>query len=403
MRYVGLFCFCLVGLIGCSQQNFSPWLSSRGGAPANVSPYARQPHASAGYATIFAFNTTNGAEPLAPLISVDGTLYGTTNGGGANGEGTVFTIGAAGTESVLHSFGSTGDGANPLAGLIDVDGTLYGATRAGGAKDRGAVFSVSAAGAERVLYGGFGSGGRGGNPDGALLEVNGSLYGTAHQGGINVRGIAAGGGTVFSVSATGQQRVLHSFAGGTDGSSPDAGLIDVDGTLYGTTEAGGAKNQGTVFSLSPAGKERVLYSFGGGADGSRPFAALTEVNGTLYGTTVNGGTYGRGTVFSLSATGTERVLHSFGSGSDGAYPEAGLIAMNGTLYGTTLEGGGKSPIEGTIFSVSTAGAERVLHSFGNGTDGFAPAAGLVNVDGTLYGTTEDGGTHDSGTVFKFTP
>jgi uncharacterized repeat protein (TIGR03803 family) len=119
--------------------------------------------------------------PLATLINVDGTLYGTTTGGEPSGGGTVFKVSTGGTEKALHTFESAADGAVPIAGLIDVDGTLHGTTRAGGANGRGAVFSVSLAGVEHVLYGDFGGGGRGANPDGTLVEVNGKLYGTRHK------------------------------------------------------------------------------------------------------------------------------------------------------------------------------------------------------------------------------
>lgn len=107
-----------------------------------------------------------------------------------------------------------------------------------------------------------------------------------------------------------------------------------------------------------------------------------------------------GTVFSIARSGKEKVLHSFGSGSDGAYPTASLIEVGGTLYGTTFEGGTNE--YGTIFSITKSGTETVLHSFAGGSDGAYPSASLIDVGGTLYGTTENGGTHDDGTVFSIT-
>jgi uncharacterized repeat protein (TIGR03803 family) len=132
-------------------------------------------------------------------------------------------------------------------------------------------------------------------------------------------------------TASSSYQVLYSFGSGYDGKVPNAGLIDVNGALYGTTIGGGTHGDGTVFSITTAGTERVLHSFAGGsADGSLPYAGLSDVNGTLYGTTVLGGMYrkyGVGTVFSISTAGagTEHVLHSFGSGSDGVEPYASLI------------------------------------------------------------------------------
>jgi uncharacterized repeat protein (TIGR03803 family) len=149
---------------------------------------------------------------------------------------------------------------------------------------------------------------------------------------------------VYALSRSGKEKVLYSFDGAPDGSEPLSGLINVSGTLYGTTFSGGksgCQNNfgcGVVYSITPSGSEKVVYRFKGGTDGGNPDASLLEVNGTLYGTTAFGGTNGLGTVFSVSTSGAEQVLHSFG-GSDGADPEADLIDVNGTLYGTTYYGG----------------------------------------------------------------
>jgi uncharacterized repeat protein (TIGR03803 family) len=96
-------------------------------------------------------------------------------------------------------------------------------------------------------------------------------------------------------------------------------------------------------------------------------------------------------VYSIGTDGTEKVLYSFGGGSDGAYPAEGLTDVYGTLYGTTDEGGTSD--KGTVYSISTDGTEKVLHSFGGGSDGDGPFAGLIDVNGTLYGTTFLGGDH----------
>jgi uncharacterized repeat protein (TIGR03803 family) len=151
-----------------------------------------------------------------------------------------------------------------------------------------------------------------------------------------------------------------------------------------------------------------LHSFGSGSDGRFPQAGLIDVNGTFYGTTDGGGSYpcngfyqGCGTVFSITMNGTEKVLHSFGSGSDGSAPQASLIDVKNTLYGTTSSGGTYG--DGTIFSITMNGTEKVLHSFGSGSDGSTPQASLIDVKGSLYGTTGLGGTHGDGTVFSLTP
>jgi uncharacterized repeat protein (TIGR03803 family) len=214
------------------------------------------------------------------------------------------------------------------------------------------------------------------------------------------------------------ETLLHNFNNnGRDGVNPQAGLIiDDAGNLYGTTYRGGIYNSGTAFELSPqqggGWTEKVLHSFGHGSDGITPDANLTiDAAGNLYGTTYNGGIHGRGTVFELTPREgggwTETVLHSFGNGSDGANPYAGLIIdANGNLYGTTLAGGIHTA--GTAFELSPrqggGWTETILHSFGNGTDGNSPYAGLIfDASGNLYGTTLEGGIHSYGVVFEITP
>jgi len=155
--------------------------------------------------------------------------------------------------------------------------------------------------------------------------------------------------------------VLHSFGKGKDGANPSAGLIDVGGTLYGTTSLGGARSCnhtdacGTVFSITPSGTEKMLHHFAGGTDGSDPAAPLIDVNGVLYGTTEYGGVHscsggGCGTVFSITPSGKERVLHAFAAKPDGAEPVAGLVEVDGTLYGTTQVGGSSG--YGTVFALT---------------------------------------------------
>lgn len=342
---------------------------------------------------------TAGANPVAGLVNVNGTLYGTTGAGGANDNGTVFSITPRGKEKLVYTFGTGSDGQGPAASLIDVKGTLYGTTSSGGDRDSGTVFSVDpATGTEKVVYS-FAYGADGGYPFASLIDVDGILYGTTVNGGGT--GCAGGGcGTVFAVDcATAQEKVLYSFGDGSGGKFPQAGLLNVNGTLYGTTSGGGSiYDAGTVFSITTGGTEKVLYTFGA-EDAASPYASLINVRGTLYGTTTYGGSLGFGTVFSVTPGGTENVVQSF-SGADGKFPAASLINVRGTLYGTAV-GGGANGV-GTVFSITPGGIETVLHSFGNGTDGSFPDANLINVYGTLYGTTELGGTNGGGTVFSIT-
>jgi uncharacterized repeat protein (TIGR03803 family) len=315
------------------------------------------------------------------------------------------------TETVLHSFGNGSDGNGPGGNLINVSGTLYGTTSYGGASNVGTVFSINpSTGAESVLYS-FQSNGKDGNgPGGNLINVHGMLYGTTVSGG------AFGGGTVFSIDpSTGAESVLYSFQNNDeDGNYPYSSLIEVKGTLYGTTLFGGPNQGGTVFSVNlSTGVEMVLHAFSTeDGEGYNPLAGLTNIGGILYGTTVLGGMSGVGTVFSIaSSTGAYNVLYSFGTGGDGNDPQGDLIDVHGTLYGTTFAGGtghacsGSSSGCGTVFSINpTTGAESVLYSFHKVvTDGSGPLAGVIDVDGALYGTTEFGGASNVGAVFSLNP
>jgi uncharacterized repeat protein (TIGR03803 family) len=356
---------------------------------------------------------SDAAFATASLMKMGPTLYGTTSGGGSDGNfGTVFSMTPTGIETVVHSFQGGSDGAYPEAGLIDVHGTLYGTTQnGGGVGNLGTVYSVTKAGVETVLHAFKGSA-DGAWPFGGLINVAGTLYGTTSAGG------AYGNGTVFSVTPAGVATVLHSFLGGNDGAAPQSSLIAVGGKLYGTTSAGGSYDAGTVFSVTPTGAENVVYVFHGGTDngdGVDPMGGLIEVGGKLYGTTRAGGANNAGMVFSVTTKGHETVVYSFArNGSDGAIPFAGLIDIGGTLYGTTYVGGTGTKCSGrgcgTVFSLTAEGAETVLHSFG-GSDGAYVYGGLLNVKGRLYGTTLGGGAGacaigdviGCGVVFSLTP
>ena len=286
-----------------------------------------------------------------------------------------------------------------------------------------------------VLYsfGGYPTDGT--NPQAGLLrDAAGNLYGTTFYGGsgncFDIYASLAGCGVVFKLSAMGTEKVLYSFAGPPDGQYPVAGLTqDAAGNLYGTTEFGGVYNDycenpnphnaytcGVVFKLSPSGTETVLHTFAGRpTDGGNPYAGLLrDAAGNLYGTTLNGGAHGSGVVFKLSPTGTETLLHTF-TGPDGARPSAGLIKDTlGNLYGTTEIGGACAYTGdgcGVVFelircSSSPSGYDfKVLHTFTGGADGAYPVAALVrDAAGNLYGTTsQGGGTHNGGVVFRLTP
>jgi uncharacterized repeat protein (TIGR03803 family) len=301
-------------------------------------------------------------------------------------------------ESILYSFAGKPDGAYPNAApVFDSSGNLYVTTQYGGSYGHGAIFQLSPSGAPAVLYS-FTGGNDGESPFGALIISGDMLYGTSSGGG------AYGYGTVFEVTTSGQLTTLYSFHGGADGWDPICTLLmDAQGNLYGTTPDGGS-GYGTVFELTPSGVETVLYSFSGGTDGNGPNGGLVLYNGNLYGTTADGGSSGHGTVFEVTPSGTETVIYSFAGGTDGSAPVAPLIVgNNGVLYGTTTQAG--SSDYGVVFSITTSGAETVLHTFtGPSSDGaFAWGPLVLDASGNLYGTTEQGGAYNGGIIFEITP
>lgn len=405
-------------------------LSACGGTSSAVTPVSQGAarRATSNYTILHNFGgSSDGTFVTAGLVYVNHKLYGTTDWGGTAGLGTVFVLKTTGRGyNVLYSFpGGSHQGATPTAPLINVNGTLYGTTFYGGSgscfaqgnSGCGTVFKITASGSESVVYN-FTNGTYGSNVDGIyplapLVYVNGNLYGTTQAGGPNscVTFGWTACGTVFGIGASYYSQLLA--FDGTNGAGPDATLAFVNGSFYGTTACGGSYGSGnncpggppggTLYRIGFAGKEKILHNFGFGTDGDHPTAPVIDVNGTLYGTTYDGGAYGKGTVFSVSPSGTGyTTLYSFGSASnDGTNPNYGpLLNVNGTLYGMTGNGGAYN--HGTIFSITTAGAETVLYSFGSGSgDGTGPEGGLVYVSGTLYGTTSEGGTHNGGTAFSY--
>jgi uncharacterized repeat protein (TIGR03803 family) len=206
-----------------------------------------------------------------------------------------------------------------------------------------------------------------------------------------------------------------------DGARPYGGLILSGGTLFGTASAGGPGGAGVVFALNTNGSGfTILHSFtaldslsGTNVDGAFPFAGAVLSSGRLYGTTVAGGVNGKGVIFSVGTNGLDfAVLHDFSAtdsltstNSDGASPCAPLAVSGVHLYGTTTAGGAGA--NGTVFSVSTNGSQFLtLHAFtamdpvtGTNRDGAVPAAGLLLLGSSLYGTAFSGGRGAAGTVF----
>lgn len=369
----------------------------------------------------------DGADPIGgPFADPAGNVYAGTIAGGSSDQGTVVRLAprhGSYDETTLVTF--QGRNGSSASGQLTMDsaGTLYGTTVWGGRYGYGSAFSISTNGRvrERVIWSFGGTSKDGANPDaGLVVDAQGVLYGTTAVGG------PFGGGNVFKLTRAGRrdtETVLHDFGGAKDGKYPAAPVtLGIDGTVYGTAGGGGngcSHGCGIVFKLTPSGSrysESVLWNFRGATDGSGPSSGVTiDASGAMYGVTdFGGGTscadgYGCGTVYKLtpSASGyTERVLWSFGKGTDGYYPLSNVvIGRNGTLYGTTWQGG--THYAGNLWELVPSGsayAEKVLWNFTAGDDGGDPRGQmLADARGRLYATTYVGGTAGVGTVLRFTP
>jgi uncharacterized repeat protein (TIGR03803 family) len=374
--------------------------------------------------TLVSFTGVDGSAPYAGLIAdTEGNLFGTTDGGGADGDGTVFEIaktkhGYASTPTTLVSFTGS-DGAGPSGSLIaDADGNLFGTTDVGGTGGDGTVFEIAKtksgyASAPTTLVSFTGPDGE--YPEGSLIsDASGDLFGMTYGNGDNY-------GTVFEIVKTkggyaSSPSTLVNFTG-TDGSYPSGSLIaDAAGDLFGMTSSGGADGDGTVFKIAKtksgyADTPTTIVSFTG-SDGAYPQASLSmDSSGDLFGTTYGSGsgTDGDGTVFEIvkSMSGyasTPTTLVSF-TGVDGSGPAGNLIAdPAGDLFGTTYQGGADN--DGTVFEIAKtksgyASKPTTLVSF-TGANGANPTYESLTADaaGDLFGTSSAGGAGGDGTVFE---
>lgn len=260
------------------------------------------------------------------------------------------------------------------------------------------LFTVSAAASTFKVFYTFNFS-DGSSPNGGLVrESAGNFYGTTQFGGKSNRGI------VFKLDAKGQQTILYTFTGASDGGIPIGRLLrDTPGNLYGITSLGGDRtcSCGTVFKLAKNGSLKVLHSFKGGKDGAQnegqPELGLVMANGDLYGSASFGGvsgcdgSLGCGVIFKVAQSGKETVLHRFTGQADGAFPQDLTIDQAGNIYGAT--GGSYKPGNaGTLFQLDTAGKLTTLYTFPGGAEGVSPRWHLLrSASGAFHGVTQFGG------------
>jgi uncharacterized repeat protein (TIGR03803 family) len=360
------------------------------------------------YRQLHSFTAAEGNASIGPFLSLlDGGFVGTASGGGEFDRGTVYVL-KPGTHTVvvLHSFsGTSGDGAAPWSGVTaDSDGNLWGTTPEGGLHFAGTIYRISK-GKFKIVHE-FGDDPGGFAPVAALtLASDGKLYGVTLQG-----GSGPSCGAVFRLDG---DRITSLWdVGRTMGGPCTLGsrlLQASDGLLYGMSSYGGANGDGTIYSVALDGsQQRILHSFtfSDGYDGGGGLIEGTD--GSLYGTTNAGGAHNLGVAFRIDREGNNfTVLHSFSGGrDDGANPSGELVETSPGVFVGSAVLGGKSDA-GTIFQMLADGKVTLLHTFtgqlrsGGYIDGSRPAAALTRV-GTdvLLGVTQDGGANGDGTVFK---
>ena len=404
-----------------------PCLSSRGAAETGVAVVHTFSALQGAYPS--ALTNPDGASPGARMtLGSDGNLYGTTLAGGMYGGGIIFRLSPSNSLVDLFDFQAilnTDDqeylsfGPNELT--AGPKGFFYGTTQFGGSNQNGTIFVFSPASGEEADSYVFsaestnvsGSNPDGMNPTGALVPgTNSSLYGTTQYGGSN------GTGTIFLLMPIGPVFASeYSFTalGGTDdttnadGATPNGLTLGSDGNFYGTTQGGGLYGAGTFFQFAVSGALTPLYSFGASdGDAASPQDALVQgPNGSFYGVSEFGGSSGNGTIFEVTPAGVERVLHSFTGADDGAAPTTALtLGSDGSFYGTTTGAGVNN--NGTLYKITPAGAFSLFYSFPGlntnfeNTIGANPSAAMaMGQDGNLYGSCAAGGANGAGTIFRY--
>ncbi len=358
------------------------------------------------YRPLNSFSGFYGSHPSGTLAQYNLLLFGTAAAGGSENLGALFRLNPDGKDPrPVHSLEGGKEGCDPVGGFVysNKSRLFYGTAKScGNSTKGGTVYSLSPLKTFHVMHA-FDLAKDGGNPEGGLLVMGTTLYGTSPNGG------AHGKGTLYSVDIdTDAFTVLHAFGAENDAADPVAGLIEVGGKLFGTSRGGGSEGSGTVYEFDPHnGMEKIVHSFDG-TDGARPTAAPLSWEGMLYGVTPKGGVSSAGVLFKIDpASGDETVLYNFGHG-DAITPEGALIAYKDTLYGTTRRGGANGKDLGTIFRFTPATKSfEELHSFSGKPDGAHPRGGLfferADRQDQLFGTTYDGGKDDLGTVFSIVP
>ncbi len=349
------------------------------------------------------FNGTDGnyfyGNDAGVVLDSHGDLFGITAGGGPSNDGTVFEIVAgSGAITTLASFNRS-DGSIPDSGLIlDQSGNLFGTTEDGGGDNEGTLFEIAAGSGAITTLATFSGQSR--QPSGSLVEdAHGDFFGTTEGGGV------VHDGTIYEVAAgSGTVTTLATFRGGNGSDPADGVVLDSRGDLFGTTASGGTDNDGTVFELAAGSRTIATLVTFSLSNGASPIGGLVaDGNGNFFGTTFDGGADDDGTVFEVSpSTGLEPVTVSAAVPTLVSTPGGTVtLGTDETLSASATLSGGDNPT-GTITFVLFDPTGNVVDTQsvsvnGNGTyttpNGFLPATA-----GTYHWIATYGGDDDNSFV-----
>jgi uncharacterized repeat protein (TIGR03803 family) len=345
---------------------------------------------------VASFDGTNGTNPVATVtFDSAGNAYGTASLGGSSGLGTVWElVKGSGTITPLASFNGA-NGSSPFAGVtLDANGNLYGTTDVGGANGDGVVWELVKGSGTITPLASF-DGTNGANPRGPVtFDAKGNLFGTTESGG-------AGGGVLWELAkGSSTIQALASF-NSTSGVNP-AGRVTFDaaGNAFGTAQNGGANSKGTVWELAHGSTTMSALASFNTTNGAIPFGPVTmDAHGNLFGTALDGGA-NFGTVWELAkGSSTINALASFDS-TNGAGPSGPVtFDANGNLFGTATNGGAGF---GTVWElVKGSSSVQAIGSFDSTHTGADPVDGVTfGPDGNLYGTVQGGGPGLGGTIWE---
>jgi uncharacterized repeat protein (TIGR03803 family) len=317
-----------------------------------------------------------------------GYLVSTSDMASNGGFGEAFRVTTSGSLAILHQF-SLAEPGHPFSGLIlGRDGLFYGTAAFGGASSTGSIFKMTPTGVITTLHE-FGDG-----PDlhpaaPPVQSLYGDFYGTT-AGDWGNDDPSSNPGSVYKVDSADNYTLLHALAL-DDGTNPFSPLVQspTNFWFYGTTRRGGVNGNGTIFRIDSEGDFQVVHNFTG-ADGGSPVALIQANDGNFYGIASTGGADDKGVIFRMTPSNQVTVLYTFTGGDDGWALGGSLVqGSDGFLYGTAQNGGGEN--EGTLFRISTSGQNfTVLHSF-HLASGLQPITLMQHTNGFFYGYTNAGG------------